>query len=371
MNFGFTPDHALLRDELRKLLSQAERRVPAGSASSEPADAPLWQALARDGWLGTAVPEAHGGSGLDGASLCVLAEEAGRALAALPLVASACAFVHALRESPDGVEPALWTALAAGSARGVLLAEDCWSTPPVLSAGAGGTLRLRGRACAVPDGPCATHALLLAGQGDDAALVLATLAPAGRSAPAAQPLDLLHPCGDIDLEGARVQLLAQGRDVEARWTRAGDAHALFVAFEQLGGAEAALDAARRYSLERYAFGRPVGSFQALKHMMADMLVAIDLARSNCLYGLAALAAGDDALGEAASVARISATEAFRLSATGSTQVHGALGVTWEADCHLFYRRAQALAGSPGSQWKWKDRLVRLLQQRAALPTAAR
>jgi alkylation response protein AidB-like acyl-CoA dehydrogenase len=110
----------------------------------------------------------------------------------------------------------------------------------------------------------------------------------------------------------------------------------------------------------------VGSFQALKHMMADMLVAVDLARSNCLYGLAALAVGDDTLGEAAAVARISATEAFRVSAAGSTQVHGALGVTWEADCHLFYRRAQALAGSPGSQWQWKDRLVRLLQQRAAL-----
>src|SRR5256885_16998651 len=120
----------------------------------------------------------------------------------------------------------------------------------------------------------------MVGEGDAAAWTLATLAPMCKSPPAAQPLDLLHPCGDIDLESAGVQLLARSRDVEARWTRAGDAHALFVAFEQLGGAEAALDAARRYSLERYAFGRPVGSFQALKHMMADMLVAIDLARSN-------------------------------------------------------------------------------------------
>ncbi|NRF65879.1 acyl-CoA/acyl-ACP dehydrogenase [Aquincola sp. S2] len=366
MNLGFTAEHESLRSELRKLLARAEHHLPPGAGAAEPADAALWQALTDSGWLGTAVPEAHGGSGLDGAALCVLAEEAGRALAAVPLVASACAFVHALRAVAEVVPAALWQGLAAGSARGVLLADDGWIMTPEISVQANGEIRVAGRAQFVPDGPSATHALLLAGSGDAAALVLATLAPANQPEPAAQPLDLLHPCCDIDLAGAAVQLLARGRAAQALWSRAVDAQALFVAFEQLGGADAALDAARRYSLQRYAFGRPVGSFQALKHLMADMLVAIDLARSNCLFGLAALAAGDDALGEAAAVARISATEAFRIAAAGSTQVHGALGVTWEADCHLFYRRAQALAGSPGAQWRWKDRLVQLLQQRAAL-----
>jgi len=187
--------------------------------------------------------------------------------------------------------------------------------------------------------------------------------------PAAQPLDLLHPCCDIDLAEAPAQVLCRGRAAQALWARAIDAQALFVAFEQLGGAESALAAACHYSLQRFAFGRPIGSFQSLKHLMADMLVAIELARSNCMFGLAALAAGDDALGEAAAVARISATEAFRACAAGSIQVHGALGVTWESDCHLFYRRAQALAGSPGSQRRWKDQLVRLLQLRAAAAPA--
>lgn len=374
MNLGFTSEHESLRDDLRKLLARAERHLSSGTAGSEPADAELWQALAAGGWLATAVPEAHGGSGLDGGALCVLAEEAGRALAAVPLVASACAFVYALRgvagDTAPALPPTLWAGLAAGTARGVLLAEEGGSGTTRWGAGTGHAPRLIGCAQNVPDGPSATHALLLAGQGEAAALVLATLAPACKAPPAAQPLDLLHPCCDIDLAAASVQVLARGRPAQALWARANDAHALFVAFEQLGGAGAALAAARRYSLERYAFGRPVGSFQALKHLMADMLVAIDLARSNCLYGLAALAEGGDALGEAAAVARISATEAFRTSAAGSTQVHGALGVTWEADCHLFYRRAQALAGSPGSQWQWKDRLVRLLQQRAEPAPAA-
>jgi acyl-CoA dehydrogenase len=365
MNLGFSAEHESLRSELRKLLARAEHHLPPGAGAPEPADAALWQALADGGWLGTAVPEAHGGSGLDGAALCMLAEEAGRALAAVPLVASSCAFVHALGAVAEAVPPPLWQALAAGSARGVLLADDGWLVAPRISVDVDGEARAVGRAQLVPDGPSATHALLLAGSGDDASLVLATLAPAGKAVPAAQPLDLLHPCCDIDLEGAAIRVLLRGRPAQTSWMRAVDAQALFVAFEQIGGADAALDAARCYSLQRYAFGRPVGSFQALKHLMADMLVAIDLARSNCLFGLAALAAGDEALGEAAAVARISATEAFRAAAAGSTQVHGALGVTWEADCHLFYRRAQALAGSPGAQWRWKDRLVQLLQQRAA------
>jgi alkylation response protein AidB-like acyl-CoA dehydrogenase len=96
-----------------------------------------------------------------------------------------------------------------------------------------------------------------------------------------------------------------------------------------------------------------------------MLVAIDLARSNCYFGAAALAQGGDMLAEAASVARISATAAYQACAIGSTQVHGALGVTWESDCHLAYRRAQALAGHPGSQRSWKERLMALLARRAA------
>lgn len=369
MNLGFTTEQESLRGELRKLLARAERR-PASPMAGEPVDAALWRALATGGWLGTAVPDAHGGSGLDGAALCVLAEEAGRALAAVPLVDSACAFVHALRGGGGATAtaadvPAPWAALAQGSARGLLLGGEDWLEPPALR----GPDRLQGRARHVPDGPCATHALLLADcaldAAADAALVLATLAPACKAPTAAHPLDLLHPCCDIDLAAADVQVLARGAQAHAWWARACEAQALFVAFEQLGGAQAALEAARAYSLQRFAFGRPIGSFQALKHQMADMLVAVDIARSNCLYGLAALTCGGDALGEAAAVARISATEAFRLCATGSTQVHGAIGVTWEADCHLFYRRAQALAGSPGSQWQWKDRLVRLLLQRAA------
>ncbi len=155
-----------------------------------------------------------------------------------------------------------------------------------------------------------------------------------------------------------MHVLASGATALQLWDRIFDSYALFTAFEQLGSSEAALQMAREHSLNRYAFGRPIGSFQAIKHMLADMLVAIDLARSNCYFGAASLSMERDALRESSAVARISATDAFRQCARGSIQVHGALGVTWESNCHLYYRRAQALAASPGSLRFWKERLDR-------------
>lgn len=366
MNLEFSAEHEAMRQAFRKLLATARPRL-AFEGPRDPGgigDAALWRQLADGGWLATAVPEAYGGSGLDAVALCVLAEEAGRHLAAVPLTASACGFTHALLGfTGEPAVQALLARLADGSVRGVLLGEDCWPRGPELHETAAG-IALTGRARNVLDGAAATHAITLAGHGADARLVLFAIDEGARGPVASTPLDLLHPCCDLDIEARPVQALASGDAALADWNRLLHHHALFVAFEQLGGAEAALEAARRYSLQRYAFGRPIGSFQALKHLMADMLVSIELARANCCFGAAALAGGGELLCEAAAVARISATEAFRLCASGSTQVHGALGVTWESDCHLYYRRAQVLAGSPGSLRSWKERLVALLRDRA-------
>src|SRR5262249_62190594 len=119
--------------------------------------------------------------------------------------------------------------------------------------------------------------------------------------------------------------------------------AVLFAFEQVGGAQRSLEMARDYALERYAFGRPIGSFQAIKHKLADVYVATELARSNAYYGAWALARNAHALPVAAAVARVSANEAFFLAAKENIQVHGGMGYTWEFDCHLYYRRAKLLA----------------------------
>ena len=374
MNLGFSADHEAMRLEFRKLLARSRPRTAfeAPRDASGIGDAALWQQLAELGWLATAVPEAQGGSGLAPLVLCVLAEEAGRHLAAVPFTASACGFTQGLLEfAGDTTVQTLLANLADGSARGALLTDECWPKQPQSNRLADTSLTLTGRARNVLDGSAATPALICLGQGAAARLLLVTLAGVPRREAAGLALDLLHPCCDLAFDRQPVHVLASGTAARSSWEQMVDAHALFVAFEQLGGAQAALDAARRYSLERYAFGRAIGSFQALKHLMADMLVSVDLARSNCYFGAAALAIGGDMLSEAAAVARISATEAFRSCATGSTQVHGALGVTWEADSHLFYRRAQALAASPGSQRSWKERLVALLRRRAAFAPLAK
>ena len=137
-----------------------------------------------------------------------------------------------------------------------------------------------------------------------------------------------------------------------------------MAFEQIGGASRALDMAVNYAKERYAFGRPIGSFQALKHMMADMYVALKLAESNAYYAAWALENQSADLPLAAATARVSATQAFQLCARDNIQVHGGMGFTWEFDCHLYYRRSNYLTLALGGLTAWEDKLI------DALPSAA-
>jgi acyl-CoA dehydrogenase len=110
-------------------------------------------------------------------------------------------------------------------------------------------------------------------------------------------------------------------------------------------------------MERYAFGRPIASFQAIKHRMADLWVKLELARSNCYYGAWALSHEAPELGVAASLSRVSATEAFELATQESIQLHGGVGYTWEYDCHLFYRRAKLLGVALGSAAEWREKLI--------------
>ncbi len=144
-----------------------------------------------------------------------------------------------------------------------------------------------------------------------------------------------------------------------------DRAAILIAFEQVGGADRALEMARDYALERFAFGRPIGSLQAIKHMLADMYVSATLARSNCYYGAWALSTESAELPDAAATARVSATQAFQHCARNNIQVHGGMGFTWEFDCHLYYRRSNLLAVSIGALSVWEDRLIECLRARRA------
>jgi alkylation response protein AidB-like acyl-CoA dehydrogenase len=169
----------------------------------------------------------------------------------------------------------------------------------------------------------------------------------------------------IVFQGAAAEPLGAPGDGWSLLERVFDRAAVLIAFEQLGGADRALEMARDYALERFAFGRPIGSLQAIKHMLADMYVSATLARSNAYYGAWALSTGAGELAQAAATARVSATQAFQLCARNNIQVHGGMGFTWEFDCHLYYRRSNLLALSLGALSLWEDRLIEQLRARRA------
>src|SRR5690606_28786554 len=169
----------------------------------------------------------------------------------------------------------------------------------------------------------------------------------------------------ITLEDAPTTLLAQGDAAATLLELVTNQSAVLTAFEQIGAAEVACLMGRDYTRQRYVFGRPLATFQAVKHKLADVQVQIELARSNAYYGAWAMQEQAPELPLAAALARISATEAFNFAAEENLQVHGGIGYTWEANCHFFYKRARLLAVSIGSFGAWCDRLLVAASSHAA------
>ncbi|MGH8446912.1 MAG: acyl-CoA dehydrogenase family protein [Solimonas sp.] len=357
MNLAFTEDELAMRDEFRRVLAssgarQGLNRIEAG----EDCDRTLWQRLAETGWLAAGIAEADGGNALGDTVLCLLAEESGRQAVAVPFVASSCGYAGGLATADDVIRRQWLPRLADGSQTGIVLTPQDWNGTPALQAHDGGWT-LSGRTGWVRAGAAATAAMARVDGERGPWIVVFALPPGERLADADRTLDVLHPPARFEFRELPVTVIAAGDAAERQWQALLDRCALFVAFEQLGGAQVALDMARDYSLTRYAFGRAIGSFQALKHAMADMLAAVELARSNCYYGAAALDGDAETFAEAAAVARIAATDAYRLCARQNLQIHGGIGVTWEADAHLHYRRAQSLATALGTPAFWKERLI--------------
>ncbi len=358
MNFEFSPDQELLREEARKFL--ADRCTPAEVRTVLDGDAPyhagLWREMAELGWMGTALPEALGGQGAGPLELCVLAEELGRSLAPLPFASSVYLGAEFLLRAGTPEQQARWLpAIADGSCIATYADQD-GPVPAVLRDGA-----LSGNKRPVPDGDVAHLAVVRAG--DDLALV--ELGDSGVERHALESIDPTRSQAELRFSGASAEPLGAPGQATAIRERVYDRAAVYLAFEQLGGATAALEMGRDYATDRFAFGRPIGSFQAVKHMLADMFVSAELARSNCYYGAWAISQESEELPLAAATARVSATQAYQHCSKNNIQVHGGMGFTWEFDCHLYYRRSKLLALLLGSETRWKHLLVdRLAAHRA-------
>jgi alkylation response protein AidB-like acyl-CoA dehydrogenase len=374
MNFDFSPEQTMLRDQARKFL-QAQcdlkrvRRVLDGKARW---DAEIWREIGRMGWCGTAIPEAYGGAGASAVDLCVLAEEIGRAVAPVPFSSTVYLFAEAvLLAGSEAQKSKLLPKLAAGELIGTLaVAEGPRAPNPrnlALQAGAG---KLTGEKLPVADGDMADMAIVLARTASDssernASLFLVDLKAAGVKAESIATVDPTRPHARLVFDGAGAEPLGAAGEGWRIVREVLDRAAVLFAFEQLGGAEAALEMAKAYALERIAFGRPIGSFQAIKHKLAEVYIQNQLARSNAYYGAWALAVGAPELPIAAAAARVAASEAFHLASKENIQTHGGMGFTWEFDCHLYYRRAKVLALALGSSRRWKETLITRIEARNA------
>lgn len=359
MNLDLDEQQRQLKDQVQRVLAQHSspavlRRVITQNTGFEPE---LWRLTAELGLLGAAVPEEYGGVGLGEKALCVIAEEMGRAVAPIPFFSSACLAAEAIKLAGSHSQKETWLpGLASGEIIGTFAWQEGLGAPEPSVATRFASGRLSGAKSPVPDGELAHVAVVVCA---GPALALVDLGQDGVRVEPLTGFDQLRKHARLHFEDAAGELLdaADAGDVLRRLY---DRAAIYEAFEQVGAAEDAMLMARDYTLQRYTFGRQLASYQAVKHKLADILVLVELARSNALYAAAALEADAADLPAAAATARLGAIKAYEVAARENLQLHGGIGYTWEANCHFHYRRARLLALNLASAEVWEARLMTAL-----------
>ena len=376
MNFDFPDDLKLLREQANKFLTEQcpPETVRNILESDTPYDKDLWRKMAEMGWTGAAIPEQYGGSGLGHLAICALAEEIGYALAPVPFSSTVYMAGEAILSlGSDAQKERYLSAIASGAMIGALaVAEQPGALNLSKLTASVRDGRLSGTKVGVPDGDVADFAVVAAQVGDTGPrLHIVDLHDNGVTRTSTTTIDPTRSHATLTFNSAEAQPLGDPQaDGAYEIRRLLDRAAIMLAFEQVGGAQAALDMAVGYAKERYAFGRPIGSFQAIKHKLADVYVAVELARSNAYYGAWALHTNSAELPLAAALARISGSDAGWLANKENVQTHGGMGYTWEGNCHLGYRRGRLLGLTLGGAGEWRRRLTNELTTRNQNDVAA-
>jgi len=361
MNFDFSDEQKMLKETAAGFLKEHAPLTLCRAVleSDQSFSTELWQQAARLGWQATAIPEEYGGAGFGHLELAVLAEEVGYSLAPIPFSSSVCLATEAiLMAGSDAQKKHYLPRLAEGKTIGTFALSE----RPGQNDQAGVETRfesdsLTGLKNAVLDGDVADFAIVVARAKNGVQLAIADLTASGVTRTPIESIDPSRSVAQIGFSDAPAEPLGSAADGARLVDRLLDRAAVLMAFEQVGGATRALEITRQYALERYAFGRPIASFQAIKHRLADRWCDIELARSNSYYGAWALEHDNDELAVAACLSRIAASEAFDQMGVDMVQLHGGVGFTWEFDCHLFYRRSKLLSSALGSTRSWKHKLV--------------
>ncbi|MET9086848.1 acyl-CoA dehydrogenase family protein [Streptomyces sp. NPDC004237] len=359
MDLTFSDEQNELRTVVRSFLARhsdqaAVRRLAADPRGHDPA---VWRRLAGElGVQGLAVPEEYGGSGFGYVELGVVFEEAGRALLCAPLYATVALAAEALLRCPDEwARRDLLPGIVTGDTVATLaLTEDTgrWDAPGIrLTAQETATgWRLTGTKTYVPDGHTADLLLVAARTPGGISLFAVDAGAPGLTRTPLATLDETRKQARVEFAGTPARLLGTEGTAWPVLERTLATASVLLAAEQVGGAAAALDSAVAYAKIREQYGRPIGTFQGIKHKCADMLVEVESARSACYAGLWALDAGDETgTAVSAALAQTFCSEAFTRVAGDAIQIHGGIGFTWEHPAHLYFKRAKSsetLLGPP-------------------------
>ena len=367
MNFEFSEEQNLLREQARGFLhnNSALSVVRRVLNSDEPYDADLWEKVVEMGWTATIIPEEYEGLGLSYLELCVIAEELGRSLSPIPFSSSVYLATEAiLLAGTEEQKSKYLPRLADGSAIGCFaISEMAGHTTPASISTTAEKSRVNGTKVSVADGDIADVAIVIANsdKGDGAIACVVDLNQEGVSREVIETLDPSRSHANLIFSNASAEPLGNDGEGWSLVQRVYDRAAILFAWEQVGGAQVCLDMAKDYAMGRFAFGRPIASFQAIKHKLAHAYVKNTLARSNCYYGAWALSTGAQELPIAAATARVSAIQAYYYAAKENIQTHGGMGFTWEFDCQFPYRRSKILATNIGSESIWQNKLISAIQ----------
>lgn len=368
MNFAFSEEQEMLRDTARRFLDdKAGSEVVRDLMETEAGfDEGLWQEIAMQGWQSMAIPEQYGGAGFSFLEQAILMEEMGRSLFPVPFLSSIVLGADlVLTAGTEEQKQAILPGVASGEVRlavAHLEADGRWDATGIemIATRDGEDLVLDGAKSFVVDGHTA-HAFVVVVRTDSSSsgadgisLVVVPADADGIETQRIETMDQTRKQAEVAFSDVRVPASAILGEPGAGWSALQQTLSraiVAVAFEQVGGAQQCLDMSVEYAKVRIQFGRPIGSFQAVKHKCADMLVEVESAKSAAYYAGWAASVGDEDLAVAAPLAKSYCSEAYSHVAGENIQVHGGIGFTWEHDAHLFFKRAKTdelLFGAPAA-----------------------
>jgi alkylation response protein AidB-like acyl-CoA dehydrogenase len=358
VNFAFSEEQEELRKSVRRFLddkspSTEVRRL---METTEGYDAAVWSQMAEQlGLQGLAIPEEYGGSGFTYVELVVVLEEMGKSLLCAPYFSTVALAANALLTSgDDSAKKELLPGIAGGETIATLaITEDNgrWDLDGIqLEATKGGDgYTLNGHKMFVIDGHTANLIIVAARTGAGVTLFAVDGDASGLTRTPLQTMDQTRKQARLEFANTPARLIGEDGGASAGLGKTLDLAAVALAAEQVGGAQKCLDMAVEYAKVRVQFGRPIGSFQAIKHKCADMLLEVESAKSAAYYAGWAAAEDNDELPVVASLAKAYCSDAYFHAAAENIQIHGGIGFTWEHDAHLYFKRAKSselLLGDP-------------------------